>query len=218
MNQLPLIVAVIGLGVLALPSAMSSGPLLVWNASPSVPIGLYRVVPRPPSGGALAVLRLAEPFRTLADVRGYVPASVPIIKPIAAFDGDTVCRYGAIVSINGRLVALARNRDVAGRLLPRWRGCRRLDSRAIFLISRRPDSFDSRYFGPVDRSQVMGIAIPLWTMSASPDPMLAGRTAQLYPATQCDSACSEACECSVSSIRVCSAPHIGTQSNQPPGI
>ena len=170
MKRPPLIIAGVGLSVLALPTATSRGPALVWNASPSVPIGLYRVVARPPPCGALAVIRLADPFRTLAGVRGYVLASVPIIKPIAAFDGDTVCRHGEVVTINGRIVALARNRDAAGRPLPHWRGCRRMDSTAVFVISKRPDSFDSRYFGPVDRSQVIGLAIPLWTMVASPHP------------------------------------------------
>lgn len=170
MKRLPLVIAAIGLSVLALPSAMSRGPVLVWNASPSVPIGLYRVVARPPPCGALALIRLAEPFRTLADIRGYLPASVPIIKPVAALDGDSVCRNGQAVSINGRVVAFAPNRDAAGRPLPRWRGCRRLEPEAVFVISNRPNSFDSRYFGPVGRNHAMGLAIPLWTMVASPDP------------------------------------------------
>jgi conjugative transfer signal peptidase TraF len=166
MKRLPLVIAAIGLSAIALPSVTTRHPLLVWNASPSVPIGFYRVVARPPPCGALALIRLAAPFRTLADGRGYVPAAVPIIKPIAACNGDTVCRLGGIVSINGQTLAVARNTDASGRRLPRWQGCRRLDATTVFVISRQPHSFDSRYFGPVDRNHVIGLAIPLWTLAA----------------------------------------------------
>jgi type IV secretory pathway protease TraF len=119
---------------------------------------------RPPPPGALAVIRLPGPFLTLAHVRGYLPAGALLIKWVAGNTGDVVCRHGLIVTINGRTVAYARTADAVGRKLPRWSGCRRLKAAQVFVLSAEPDSFDSRYFGPVDRRNILGTALPVWTV------------------------------------------------------
>lgn len=161
------LLALTGLSIagLALASATDHGPLAVWNATASVPTGFYLVVPGEPQRGSIAVIRLPDPARAFAHMRGYLPASAVVIKPVAALQGDILCRLGNVVSINGRVVALARNLDGAGRPLPRWRGCQRLRARFLGAIAKRSDSFDSRYFGPIDRHYLVGIAIPLWTAS-----------------------------------------------------
>jgi type IV secretory pathway protease TraF len=68
------------------------------------------------------------------------------------------------ILIDGRPVARIHQLDGAGRPLPHWNGCRTLERNEVFLLSRySTDSFDSRYFGPIDRSAVIGKVIPLWT-------------------------------------------------------
>lgn len=124
-------------------------PQIVWNASPSIPVGLYRLVAYTPARGRLAVIRLPEPFLTLASARGYLPAGVLLIKPIAAGAGDLVCRHGAVVTINGRMAALAKTADAWGRLLPRWHGCQRLNAHQIFVLSPAADSFGCSSPSPV---------------------------------------------------------------------
>jgi type IV secretory pathway protease TraF len=99
---------------------------------------------------------------TLAEARHYLPGGTLLIKRVAARLGDIVCRHGPLVTINGRPIARARSADVMGRPLPRWIGCRRLNAALAFLLSTDPDSFDSRYFGPVDRRQILGTALPVW--------------------------------------------------------
>jgi conjugative transfer signal peptidase TraF len=146
----------------------AGAPVLVWNASPSVPIGLYRVTTRPPLTGALAVIRLPDPLRILPETRGYLRKGALLIKPVAAGAGDTVCRHGSLVTINGRIAAHARTLDAVGRTLPAWSGCFRLGSDDIFVLSADPDSFDSRYIGPIDRAHVVGFALPIWVRQASP--------------------------------------------------
>lgn len=37
------------------------------------------------------------------------------------------------------------------------------EQRPIWLYSPHPDSFDSRYFGPVSADEIVGRALPLWT-------------------------------------------------------
>jgi type IV secretory pathway protease TraF len=60
-------------------------PSLVWNASESVPIGLYRV--RPSSKLTvtnLVVVQPPEPLVTFLTDGGYLPRGVPLIKRILA--------------------------------------------------------------------------------------------------------------------------------------
>jgi type IV secretory pathway protease TraF len=108
------------------------------------------------------VIRLPEPIETLASTRGYLWAGALLIKPVAAGPGEVVCRHGAIVTINGLTVARARWADAAGRPLPRWSGCITLASDHVFVLSHAPDSFDGRYFGPIDPAHVLGTASALW--------------------------------------------------------
>ena len=147
-------------------------PRLLWNASPSVPTGLYQLVLRPPIMGELAVVRLPDPVRTLAAARGYLAVAILLIKPVAAATADIVCRHGAHVTINGRTVATARTADTFGRLLPRWSGCITLGEQQVFLLSAAPGSFDGRYFGPVDRRHVLGAAQTVWVGDVNQHPSL----------------------------------------------
>ena len=70
---------------------------------------------------------------------------------------------GRSVHINGVPVAAALPADRLGRPLPFWSHCRPLTEGELFLLSAtNPASFDSRYFGPVSASAVIGIAHPIW--------------------------------------------------------
>lgn len=141
---------------------MDSPPMLLWNASPSVPAGLYMVTRQVPAKGQLAVVRLPEAARALAHTRGYLPAGALLIKPVAALAGDVVCRHGLLVWINARLRAVAGRADRRQRTLPRWHGCRYLKSE-LFVLSTVKGSFDGRYFGPIAGGAVLGTAVPIWT-------------------------------------------------------
>jgi type IV secretory pathway protease TraF len=112
------------------------------------------------------VIRLPEPYYSLADTRGYLPAGILLVKPVVASAGDVVCRIGRNVVLQWRNVAYARVADSLGRPLPRWSGCRRLRTHDIFVLSRDPDAFDSRYFGPVERTNVVGTALAAFARAA----------------------------------------------------
>ena len=154
----------LGVSAAALPLAVDVSPWFIWNASASAPIGLYAVKPagqlqlndlvivRPPAGAATF---LAE--------GGYLPRGVPILKHILALAGQTVCRLGSAVAVDAIAVGYARERDSRGRALPVWQGCRVLAKGEVFLMNRPADSFDGRYFGPLQRSSIVGRATPLWT-------------------------------------------------------
>jgi type IV secretory pathway protease TraF len=150
--------------VLAFTTGPRSPVLLAYNATESAAVGFYAVQPAAePNVGDQVLSRLPPPIEELADHRRYVPAGTPVLKTVAARAGAAVCRVGAVVTINGHVVVLARSSDRGGRWLPVWGGCQRLSAAEAFLLGRHRDSFDGRYFGPTDRSLILGKAIPLWT-------------------------------------------------------
>ncbi len=138
-------------------------PRLVWNASASAPIGLYRIVPgAAPQRGEFALVRLPRDVRLFAARRGYLPANVPAIKRVAGLPGQTICAAPGSIQIDLAPPAERRQFDGQGRSLPRWTGCRVLGQDEIFLLNDAPGSFDGRYFGPIRRERVIGEARLLW--------------------------------------------------------
>lgn len=143
----------------------------IWNASASVPVGLYRIVPAERIEVTdLAVVMPPDELAAFLDERGYLPRGLPLIKRVLALGGTEVCRHGAQIIAYGVTYGQARAQDTRGRPLPVWKGCRRLGAgEAFFMNWDSPDSFDSRYFGPLPLSSVVGRAVPVWT-TGNPDP------------------------------------------------
>ena len=140
-------------------------PHYIWNASNSVPIGLYRI--QPASRLTMTALVAVQPPALLAaflDLNGYLPIGVPMLKRVLALPGQTVCRNGLTIAIDGIDIGNARERDGRGRPLPTWHGCRVIAEGDVFVMNwQSEDSLDGRYFGPLPASAVIGRAIPVWT-------------------------------------------------------
>lgn len=138
-------------------------PRLVWNASASAPVGLWRIHPGVRlRTGDMVLAHTPASVRDLAAARRYVPANVPLVKRIAARDGDEVCAIGAMMFVNGRPVGKRLARDSHSRPLSWWTGCEALRDGRLLLLMDNPASFDGRYFGPVDEDAIIGKATPLW--------------------------------------------------------
>ena len=140
-------------------------PRYIWNASNSVPIGLYQVQ----SATKLIVTELVavQPPALLAaflDLNGYLPIGLPMLKRVLALPGQTVCRNGLTIAVDGIDVGDAHERDRHGRPLPAWHGCHVIADGDVFVKNwQSADSLDSRYFGPLPASAVIGKAVPVWT-------------------------------------------------------
>jgi conjugative transfer signal peptidase TraF len=138
---------------------------LIWNASASAPIGFYTIAP----ADRLEVPELVavDPpglLATFLAARGYVPVGVPLMKRVRAVAGQTVCRTGLAITVDGVEAGAALERDRAGRDLPGWQSCKRVPNGAVFLMnSDVRDSLDGRYFGLTPTNQIIGRAFPLWT-------------------------------------------------------
>jgi conjugative transfer signal peptidase TraF len=159
-----IVLGAVGLGLIACAAFADPAPKLVWNASASAPLGLYRVVSAAPKHGDLVLVRAPESIAHLGAERGYLPLDVPLVKRVVALSGDHVCALDETVIVNGRVVAERLKADRAGRPLPWWSHCRALVGDELFLLMGEVSgSFDSRYFGPVSRANVIGRLVPLWT-------------------------------------------------------
>ena len=151
--------------VLLLSTVGGATPHYIWNASNSVPVGLYRLRPVTTlTVTELVAVQPPDPLATFLDLNGYLPIGVPMLKRVLALPGQTVCRQGLTIAVDGIDVGQAQERDRRGRPLPVWQGCRVIADGDVFVMNwQSADSLDGRYFGPLPASAVIGRAVPLWT-------------------------------------------------------
>ena len=147
-------------------SSLAEVPFLIYNASGSAPLGFYYLERRMPSRGELAVFKPPPAVELLIMAHGMLPVPVPLLKQIAAAGGDEICRAkepAGTISVNGKIIADVLDKDPRGLTMPSCEGFTRLVDGEYFLLQPHPRSFDSRYFGPVLRCDILGVARPLWT-------------------------------------------------------
>ena len=145
--------------------ATKPAPVYIWNASESVPIGLYRLHRTDRlSVTQLVAVQSPEPLATFLADRRYLPRGVPLLKRVLALPGQTVCRDQLAITVDKIEMGTARVHDSRGRPLPVWQGCHVIADGEVFLMNwQSADSLDGRYFGALPTSAIIGTAEPLWT-------------------------------------------------------
>jgi conjugative transfer signal peptidase TraF len=140
-------------------------PWLVWNATASTPTGFYELQPADRlHASELVAVRPPEHIASFLADGGFLPKGVLLLKHVLALPGQTVCRAGAIITVDSVDVGEARDRDHLGRPLPSWTGCRTLRPDEVFLMNPTvPHSLDGRYFGPFPVTSIVARAVPIWT-------------------------------------------------------
>jgi conjugative transfer signal peptidase TraF len=165
--------AVGGIALLALGAACQVAGARI-NTSKSIPVGLYWTTGAPMDKGAYVLFcpPQAGIFKEARE-RGYIGAGFCpgaygyLMKRVAATGNDTVTVSNEGVRVNGRLLPLSapRQADQAGRPLPHYQANEHvLGNDTVLLMSDgSATSFDSRYFGPVSRSQLRTAITPVIT-------------------------------------------------------
>lgn len=156
-----LLATVVGCVAIAASTLPSDHRSLIVNLTASVPAGLYVSTATPPRTGDFVLARLPMHLRRLAADRSYLPLHRLLVKIIAASPGDVVCRLGARVWTSRHSAVWALRTDALARPLLNWRGCRRLRAGELFVLGHHPASFDSRYFGPINRQSVLAAVRPV---------------------------------------------------------
>jgi len=141
-----------------------NGPIILYPASPSLPTVPYLRTFEPVEIGKIVAFIMPDEARRYQIRRGNdVPTNFLFMKPIAAEPGDQVCNSFSGFFINGKRIAETVSHDSDGRLLPVWRQCRHLHHDEYFMLSTHiANSFDSRYFGPVDGTEIAAVYRPLF--------------------------------------------------------
>nr|UVZ00132.1 conjugative transfer signal peptidase TraF [Agrobacterium fabrum] len=142
------------------------------NLTPSEPLGLWRIVAlrRPIEAGDLVFI-CPPPTASFEEARrrGYVRRGLcprgfaPLIKAVAALPGQHV-EIGANVAVDGRSLpsSIVRTSDGEGRPITAFKtGI--VPPKNLFLHSSFASSYDSRYFGPVPDTGLLGLARPVLT-------------------------------------------------------
>jgi type IV secretory pathway protease TraF len=148
------------LGVLAL-TAVASTRWLRVTISPSVPLGLDRLAPMPTSlpRGTLVLLPVPPA------IRPWPSAWLPLLTPVAAVAGATVCVDDEGLWVAG--VSYGRGcREAQGHARPRMQGCHEIQDGAVLLARPAPRSLDGRSFGPTPVVALTVQALPLITWEA----------------------------------------------------
>jgi len=167
--------AVIVVPIVALPILMLaafSGSGFRFNLTPSYPIGLWRIeaLDRPLTVGDLVFICPPETAAFMLGLeRGYVRRGLcpgwlsPLIKTVVALPGQHV-EIDDVVMIDGRELPHSDVRavDVEGRALPSYPGGL-VPACHLFLHSSFVGSYDSRYFGSIPASGILGLARPVLT-------------------------------------------------------
>lgn len=165
-----LLALLVGLMVIFIPSFFGA----VINTTRSIPVGLYwRVRAQPQIGAYVLVCPPSNEVFDAALERGYISSGwCPdgyglLMKRVAALAGDVVSVQGDGVRVNGELLPLSalRAADPAGRPLPQYAAERYTlaEDEVLLMGDENPLSFDGRYFGPIDRKQIVDVIRPIFT-------------------------------------------------------
>jgi len=147
-----------------------------WNSTASFPTGLWKISkPFNPSTDKFKTISFCPPNTPvfiLAKQRDYIGAGLlscasgfqPMIKKVIAVAGDTISITDQGITVNNQSLANSKplNIDNKQRPLPQAQG-ELVAAGFIWVLSDySPTSFDSRYFGPIAVSDVLGVIEPLF--------------------------------------------------------
>ena len=144
---------------------------LTINLTPSIKEGLYIKFDGQIHRGDFVALCLSEPYQSTGLSKAYIRSgqrcqgSIPLLKQVIAIPGDHVQLTMAFITVNGvRYVYPTELKDHLGRVLDHYPRGDYVNVSGYWLIGNySPHSWDSRYWGPISRSNILYKIQPLLT-------------------------------------------------------
>lgn len=131
---------------------------VTYQSSSSMPKGFYFVEPVKQIHRLDRVLFYPpEKFLKFAKYHHWIPHGGLLMKYVMAMPGDMVCKKNGFFWIRHRKIGKVYRYYAPQKLLPSRPFCGILKNNQYLLVStKNPHSFDSRYFGPIDRQSIIG--------------------------------------------------------------
>ena len=148
LNLMPIDVSLLALLSVAIFAIAAKSVGIVLNVTSSMPEIVYKLG----HGEKGSMASFCSPISHRSIGHGSCPdGSMPLIKRVVGVAGDLVTATDAGIEINGQPVPNSRplDLDAKGQTLPHVRGFFYLKQGEIWVAGEHPNSFDSRYFGPI---------------------------------------------------------------------
>lgn len=138
-NALYLVVTIVLMGIL--PCCSYIDKWIFLNRTASMPMGFY--------------IKTNKDILDVGDIIVFRKENVNLIKYVAAIQGSEYCfDHEKVMWINGQPVG---QKNIQKYLEPNWEQsvCYALKSDELLVLGEHPDSYDSRYFGPIKIVQMI---------------------------------------------------------------
>jgi conjugative transfer signal peptidase TraF len=148
LNHVPLYVALLALSMVAIVAITAKSVGIVLNVTGSMPDLVYQLG----HGEKGSLISFCTQITHPSIGHGSCPdGSMPLIKRVVGVAGDLVTATDDGIEINGQPVPNSRplDLDTQEQALSHVRGFFHLKRGEIWTAGEHPNSFDSRYFGPV---------------------------------------------------------------------
>ncbi len=151
----------------------------VINITPSEPLGIYKIHQISEAAqihrGNIVAVCLPSQYQDLGLKQGYLLSGIrcgktaPLIKTVIAIPGDTVILKNNEITVNGKvLLYVTKYIDGHGRRLGVFpRGVYKNVKTYWLIGTSDPNSWDSRYWGGVNRKNIVFTVVPLFTQKVS---------------------------------------------------
>lgn len=91
----------------------------------------------------------------------YVANNQLFVKKIVCEEGDKIRKEGNNFLCNNNIVAIALDRDSKNRKIESFdlKGIKKVQRNKFFVTAQHPKSYDSRYYGFIDKDEIKGIVL-----------------------------------------------------------
>lgn len=140
---------------------------IMFQITPSLPKGAYWIDHADRiDTGTLCVFAIPPAVYGMTKSRGWIPEHLRyyLMKPVVAKQGDVVDVSASGLFINSKYFGPVSLYDSQGLPLPRLYSKYLLGPGEYFVATTYRNSFDSRYFGKIRRSDIKWVARPLWVI------------------------------------------------------
>ena len=137
------------------------------NVTSSLPRGLYMKVPSEKiNRGDYIIYEPTEEVKTIIIRNGWGDGKHDFLKKVGAVSGEkySINADTLIFEIEGEYIGKVFEKDNVGHELPKMRGEFEVPKDSVLPIATSERSFDGRYSGAINKSQIKAHVIPIFTL------------------------------------------------------